>query len=299
MPQLNDNSLNLDSVDSTNNQSSLDIQEETIKIDSSEIVLDTAMEEEQRENKREKLPQLNDDSINSVENTSGEISLGDKDESNSVVENELNKLDLDIEPKEDIAAEKTLESELDKITLDIKESSLDNSVDESSKEEKTLIFDPNVKDEGAQSTEEKTVVFSPSQTNQIPEENQDFTVIEPPDRVSNERIKNVGFVSLDKNLLNHALKIMDEICLASETKPMFIKRAFVLDYTDEVNANFINQKASESSCVAVVAVGEFPQEKIYELETVFSSGGKIFVNFNPADFSKSKAIDFIMDLIAK
>lgn len=299
--KIEDASLNVDSA--INDKGSLDIQEETIKLDGFNEVFAPDVENKQEADKGLSEAQRKEDSINlnTIETISEGLSSQNKDESASVVENktEIDKLDLNIELKEQSVSEENLESELEKFTIEREKSPLENSDNDSSRDEKTLIFEPDSNSDDAKSAEEKTVVFSPSQDSLNPEENQDFTSIEPPSRVPEERIKNVGFISTDRNLLNHALKVMDEICLASESKPMFVKRAFVLDYTEEMNANFINQKASESACVAVAAVGEFPHEKIYELETVFSSGGKIFVSFTPADFSKSKVIDFVMDLIVK
>lgn len=258
-----------------------DAGEKTVKIDLSEIVLDPGTSPqasdpaaEEKETKSDSGPNLNLE-IGSLESAEGK---------KSGLEAELEKLTLDT-PLQSENAETEIKAETA------------NTQDQG--EDKTLIFDPQIKEDTQVQEEEKTVVFSPSEKNRIPQENQDFTAIQAPESVPAERVKNVGFVVMDRNMLNHILRTMDEICLASQSKPMFINRAFILDYSEDTNANFINQKASENSCTAVVAAGEFPHDKVYELETVFSSGNILFRNFKPSDFSRAQAIDFVLDLIAK
>ncbi|MEW5951910.1 MAG: hypothetical protein GX447_00355 [Elusimicrobia bacterium] len=253
------------------------IGEKTLKIDISDI-------NEVVENKK-------DENISQGPDLSFEIA-SDADSRKS--ENEI--------AKEDAIKEASLESELEKFTLALEESEKPKESSDKSLEEKTLIFEPSSSAADSQkdmSQEEKTVVFSPSETNRIPSEDRDFTSVSAPEGVLPERIKNVGFIASDRNMLNHVLKTLDEICLSSSDKPMFINRSFILDYTQDLNSNLINQKASETSCQAVVAAGEFPHEKIYELETVFSSSNLLFANFKPSDFSKSHAIDFVLDLITR
>ncbi len=190
---------------------------------------------------------------------------------------------------------------LEQFTLAVNDNS-SNAADAPSPEEKTVVFEPSIhaaQPESSDSQEEKTVVFSPDETNRIPQSERDFTLDHAPASIPAERTKNAGFIFSDKNMLNYVLKTLDEICLASNEKPMFINRAFVFEYSDDLSPNMINQKASETSCQAVVAAGEFPHERIYELETVFSSSGIVFRHFKISDFSKSQAIDFVLDLIAK
>lgn len=258
-------------------QDTNDIGEKTLKIDISDI-------NEVAGNKK-------DENISQGPNLNFEIT-SESDSQKS--ENEIS--------KENSIKDVSLESELEKFTLASEESEKQKESPENSSEERTLIFEPSSSAADSQkdtSQEEKTVVFSPSETNRIPSEDRDFTSVSAPESILPERIKNVGFIASDRNMLNHVLKTLDEICLSSSDKPMFINRSFVLDYSQELNANLINQKASETSCQAVVAAGEFPHEKIYELETVFSSSNLLFANFKPSDFSKSHAIDFVLDLITR
>lgn len=169
-------------------------------------------------------------------------------------------------------------------------------------EDKTLVFEPSIPEQQGQDLglqEEKTAVFSPDETNSILQSDRDFSTDQAPSQIPSERIKNAGFIFSDRNMLNHVLKTLDEICLASKDKPMFINRSFIFEYSQDFSSNLINQKAAETSCQAIVAAGEMPHENVYELETVFSSAGIIFRHFKPSDFSKSQAIDFILDLIAK
>ena len=80
---------------------------------------------------------------------------------------------------------------------------------------------------------------------------------------------------------------------------MFAKRAFVLPFAPEMSANYLTQRVSETGAVALIVVGEFPQEKLYEFETVFNTAGVLFRSLNPAEFSKGSAIDIVMELVLK
>ena len=122
---------------------------------------------------------------------------------------------------------------------------------------------------------------------------------QPQENVLPERIKNVGFIySSDRAILVNLLNIMDEICLSSPDKPMFIKRSFVLDFTADINANYLVQKVAETNSIAIIAAGVFPQEKIYEMGTVFNSAGILFKNIT-ADTNKSEIIDFMLELVIR
>ncbi|GAB4031841.1 MAG: hypothetical protein Fur0012_09630 [Elusimicrobiota bacterium] len=258
-----------------------DSGEKTVKIDLSEIVLDQGADAQPSES----LVKEKEVKSESDPNLSLEIgALESVAENKSDLDSELEKLTLET-PLQPNSGETEFKAE----TADTRQET----------EEKTVIFDPQIKEDMQVQEEEKTVVFSPSETNRIPKENQDFTSLQAPESVPAERVKNVGFIVMDRNMLNHVLRNIDEICLASQSKPMFVNRAFILDYSEDTNANLINQKAAENSCLAVVAVGEFPHERVYELETVFSSGNTLFRNFKPSEFSRAQAIDFVLDLIAK
>jgi len=172
-----------------------------------------------------------------------------------------------------------------------------------SEEEKTLFVAPSAGDAG-----EATVVFTNSQA--APSETSRNAVSEgdlqalidklPPENVLPERIKQVGFIySSDVSSIFNVINSLDEICLASGEKPMFAKRAFVLPFAPEMSANYLTQRVSETGAVALIVVGEFPQEKLYEFETVFNTAGVLFRSLNPAEFSKGSAIDIVMELVLK
>ncbi|MEW6012943.1 MAG: hypothetical protein AB1602_06045 [Elusimicrobiota bacterium] len=124
--------------------------------------------------------------------------------------------------------------------------------------------------------------------------------IEPPKSIDAERIKNVGFVfSFDQDLFLSVLKTIDDICLSSKEKPMFVKRSFVLTYDDSLTSDALIINSKNEKVSAVVLVGELPVEKTYEFENALSQNNIYFVNFKKDNFSKSKAIDFVMELIAR
>lgn len=123
---------------------------------------------------------------------------------------------------------------------------------------------------------------------------------ETPQSVSKERVKNVGFIfSCEEGLLSDILNTMDSICLHSKEKPMFVKRAFVLPFDDKLNIESILINCKNESACAVALVGEVPPERIYEIENALSQNNIYFANFTKLNFSKSKIIDFIMELIIR
>lgn len=127
-----------------------------------------------------------------------------------------------------------------------------------------------------------------------------LVALEPPKSVDVERIKNVGFVfSFDQDLFLSVLKTIDDICLSSKEKPMFVKRSFVLTYDDSLTSEALIINSKNEKVSAVVLVGELPVEKIYEFENALSQNNIYFVNFKKDNFSRSKAIDFVMELIAR
>jgi len=124
--------------------------------------------------------------------------------------------------------------------------------------------------------------------------------LEPPKSVDAERIKNVGFVfSFDQDLFLSVLKTIDDICLSSKEKPMFVKRSFVLTYDDSLTSDALIINSKNEKVSAVVLVGELPVEKTYEFENALSQNNIYFVNFKKDNFSRSKAIDFVLELIAR
>ena len=123
---------------------------------------------------------------------------------------------------------------------------------------------------------------------------------ETPQSVSKERVKNVGFIfSCEEGLLSDILNTMDSICLHSKEKPMFVKRAFVLPFDDKLSIESILINCKNESACAVALAGEVPPERIYEIENALSQNNIYFANFTKLNFSKSKIIDFIMELIIR
>jgi len=54
---------------------------------------------------------------------------------------------------------------------------------------------------------------------------------------------------------------LDAICLKSETKPMFVRRAFVKVFEQDTNPNLALQNVSDSKASGLICAGNIPQEK--------------------------------------
>lgn len=123
---------------------------------------------------------------------------------------------------------------------------------------------------------------------------------EAPSNIPEERIKKVGFVlSGPECNLKKLLEIIDEICFSSETKPMFIKRSFIINYDVDFNTDTLILNAKENKVDAVVVVGELPMDKLYEIENVVTSNNMLFFNFKKENIFDHFVIDFIMELIVR
>lgn len=123
----------------------------------------------------------------------------------------------------------------------------------------------------------------------------------PPSTVAEERIKNVGFIysSDDEQIFTELLKGVDDIALSSQEKPMFIKRAFVMRYDDSFSKEAMLLNAESERVIAVVLVGEMPVELKYDIENALTQNGIYFTEFNKNNLTKSRLIDFIIDLIVR
>jgi hypothetical protein len=80
---------------------------------------------------------------------------------------------------------------------------------------------------------------------------------------------------------------------------MFIKRASVKECEADANANFLHQSVLDSGAQGMICVGSVPQDKIYELENVFSTSGGFFRSYDASSFSHSAALDLVTDLILR
>jgi len=80
---------------------------------------------------------------------------------------------------------------------------------------------------------------------------------------------------------------------------MFIKRAAVKVFDPDMNANFVLQTTTDSGAVGLVCAGGIPQEKVYEIENIFSSSGLYFRHFDSESFSHSAVLDLILEVILR
>jgi len=123
---------------------------------------------------------------------------------------------------------------------------------------------------------------------------------DPPKDIPLDRIKNVGFVYFsEKDTFIDLLKMIDEITLGSNEKPMFVNRSFVINFNEDLNGDVIILNAKNENVVGVVFIGQIPPDKKYEFENSLSQEGIYFVNFNKSNINRSSVIDFIMELIIR
>ncbi len=122
-----------------------------------------------------------------------------------------------------------------------------------------------------------------------------------PDGIPAERVRTIAFIYAqeDASLCAEMLKELDSICLKSPSKPMFIKRGFVLVCAPGVSGNVYMQKVADAGAAGLICIGNIPQENIYEMENVFTAGGVFFRHFPREAFTHSVALDLVTELILK
>lgn len=167
--------------------------------------------------------------------------------------------------------------------------------------DETLVMPP---PGGDSPEEEKTVIFQapPSTTSRA--QAGDLTGLAEkgvPDGIPEDRVRSLMFLysSEDKALCATVLAELDSICLKSATKPMFIKRAAVQEFEADANPNFVQQAVTDSGAQGLICVGSVPQDKVYELESLFGSSNGFFRHYESASFSHSAALDLVTDIILR
>ncbi len=122
-----------------------------------------------------------------------------------------------------------------------------------------------------------------------------------PETVPPERVRPMFFLysSGDGALCANLLAELDAVCLRSQASPMYIKRAGVNIFDPEMNVNFILQTVTDSGAAGLVCVGGIPQEKVYEIENVFSSAGIYFRHFDSDSFSHGAVLDLVLEMIIR
>lgn len=146
--------------------------------------------------------------------------------------------------------------------------------------------------------EDKTVNIPP------PSVRVDFSFMEDkpaPDGIPPERVKTVAFLFAqeDANLCADLLAELDAICLKSASKPMFIKRGFVMICAPGTDGNAYMQKVSESGAMGLICVGNVPRDLLYEIENVFAGAGMFFKHVSHDVFSHSAVLDLLTEIILK
>ena len=164
--------------------------------------------------------------------------------------------------------------------------------------DETLVLPPSSGDE------EKTVIYEPGSSPGVTSRSQSgdlatLAVKPVPEGIPAERVRTVVFLyaAEEKAFCASVLSELDAICLRSSDKPMFIKRASVKECDPGINGNYVLQTVADAGAAGLVCVGSIPQEKVFEIESAFSSAGKFFRHYDAAGFSHSVALDLVSDLI--
>jgi hypothetical protein len=144
-------------------------------------------------------------------------------------------------------------------------------------------------------------VVQPVSIKDFSKELNDLIAMLPPGNIDAERIKNVGFIYNynDEESFKDFLKKIDEISLASNEKPMFVKRSFVMPYDNDFSKESLLLDCQNEKVIAVVLIGQLPMEIKYDIENLLSQNNIYFTDFNRENMSKNRIIDFIMELIMR
>ncbi len=174
-----------------------------------------------------------------------------------------------------------------------------------------------------EAAEEKTVVFGPGQAIETPGGGEplvyqggdasvtsrrlaeaslpELAAMEPPATVDRSRIKTLAFMyaSGEEKFCADVIATLDAVCLKSESRPMFIKRAFIKPCGDDMRGAMAQQMVSEAGASGLICVGAVAQEVLYDIENAFGSSGSFFRHFSQDGFGMTSALDSVLDLILK
>ncbi len=122
-----------------------------------------------------------------------------------------------------------------------------------------------------------------------------------PGGIPPERVRTVAFLYAqeDAALCAEILAELDAICLKSPSKPMFIKRGFVLVCAPGALGTVFMQKVTDAGAAGLICVGNIPPETVCEMENVFNAGGMFFRHFSREAFNHSAALDLVTEFILK
>jgi hypothetical protein len=171
-------------------------------------------------------------------------------------------------------------------------------------EEKTVVFGPGQMPDTPGG--EETLVYQggdPSATSRMKAEASlpELAAMEAPGTVEQSRIKTLAFMyaSGEEKFCADVLATLDAICLKSESRPMFIKRAFVKPCSDDMRGAMAQQMVSDAGAAGLICVGSVSQEALYDIENAFGSSGAFFRHFSQDSFGLTSALDSVLDLILK
>ena len=116
-----------------------------------------------------------------------------------------------------------------------------------------------------------------------------------------DRIRSLAFLYPEGEewFCAEVLSELDAICLKSQSNPMFVRRAFVRVFELNTNPNFMFQAVADAKADGLILTGTLPQDKVYELESVFSSSGGLFRRLTEDTFNHSSALDLVSELILR
>jgi len=165
-------------------------------------------------------------------------------------------------------------------------------------EERTVVIAP------SQSEGEKTVIFDGTASAapaSAPRDLGSLSVRPAPENVQPERIRNVAFIYAggEESFCAEVLADLDAICLKSASSPMFIARSFVDVCEPGTNGNVVMQKVVDAKAAGLVCLGGVAQESVYEMENVFTAAGAFFRHLTRENYSRSAALDLVMEFILK
>lgn len=277
--------------------SELDVKKDTINLDEVQVFNpNILLNETPQENKNDvQIDDTEDKEIKNHEEIGKNISVKGVDEEKETKDKEIK--DNVVEQKDDLNVN---------IELDVKD--IDVSLDEDATEikgenqpvEKTENEFGNIEINIEETSQEEVKKEDSNVNIRFSIDLNSIIAKDPPSNIPEERIKKVGFVLAgEEGDLKKLLEIIDEICLSSETKPMFVKRSFVINYDVDFNTDSLILNAKENKVDAVIVVGEPPMDKLYEIENVISSNNILFTNFKKENISNHYVIDFIMELIVR
>ena len=174
------------------------------------------------------------------------------------------------------------------------------SEEEPSEGDKTLVIAPPASDE------EHTVIYQadPDTASKRLKGAEDLVALsqkQPPEGVPEDRIRSLAFLYPEGEewFCAEVLSELDAICLKSQSNPMFVRRAFVRVFELNTNPNFMFQAVADAKADGLILTGTLPQDKVYELESVFSSSGGLFRRLTEDTFNHSSALDLVSELILR